>query len=351
MIRGRRGIACRILGRGSKHDRAGFVPGTHGDGTMMFLDQSIEPYLSWEGAVDALRRGHALPRAEVGDLLTGCTDGELLCRSASIEGLGAGTKCVTIRPQNPRFVPPKSTVQGLFLLFAEGDGAPRAIIDGPLLTKWKTVADSLLGTTLLGRPAPRSIAILGGGALASGLTSAYSLFFPSIREIRLWSRSGSLQGGIPKLKGCKVHQVSTISEAIRGADIISCATSAMSPVLCGDEVGPGTHVDLIGAHNRQMREGDDALISKAQIFVDCRETTIDHIGELCIPIETGTIGREAVLGDLYDLVGAGTPIRSEGGVTLFKNGGGGHLDLMMASYFMQQAQLREEDIARTRAGV
>ena len=101
-----------------------------------------------------------------------------------------------------------------------------------------------------------------------------------------------------------------------------------SPVLQGDWVGPGTHVDLIGAFTPEMREADDALLRKAEIFVDSRETTLHDIGELKIPLEAGVIAESDVRGDLYDLCG-GAPGRSGGGaVTLYKNGGGAHLDLM-----------------------
>ena len=108
---------------------------------------------------------------------------------------------------------------------------------------------------------------------------------------------------------------------------------AREPVLRGAWIHPGTHVDLIGAYKADMREADDDLISSAALYVDSRETTIHHIGELMMPIASGAITEASVLGDLYDLAeGSATARLSPGEITVFKNGGGAHLDLMIASF-------------------
>jgi ornithine cyclodeaminase len=86
-----------------------------------------------------------------------------------------------------------------------------------------------------------------------------------------------------------------------------------------------------------MREADDALITKSRLFVDSRDTTIGHIGELVIPIAQGTITESDVLGDFYDLVTGTTARRNDDDITLFKNGGGAHMDLMTAQYLMTLA--------------
>ncbi|MDO5529884.1 MAG: ornithine cyclodeaminase, partial [Paracoccus sp. (in: a-proteobacteria)] len=101
---------------------------------------------------------------------------------------------------------------------------------------------------------------------------------------------------------------------------------------------PGTHVDLIGAFKADMREADDALMAKGALFVDSRETTLGHIGELTAPIASGAITDASVLGDFYDLVREGARRRnSEDEITVFKNGGGAHLDLMVASWIAEAA--------------
>ncbi|KEC75313.1 ornithine cyclodeaminase [Rhizobium leguminosarum bv. phaseoli CCGM1] len=108
---------------------------------------------------------------------------------------------------------------------------------------------------------------------------------------------------------------------------------ARSPILRGEWVRPGTHVDLIGAFTPDMREADDALIAAGLVYVDFMETVMDRIGEIMQPIAAGAIERSHIRGDLYDLVAAGATSRQSGDqITVFKNGGGAHLDLMMASY-------------------
>ena len=129
-------------------------------------------------------------------------------------------------------------------------------------------------------------------------------------------------------------------DAVRGADIVTSATASRSPVIKGDWVKPGAHIDLVGAHGPDMREGDDALISHASLFVDSRETVLKHIGELRIPIAKRIISPADVKGDLYDLVIADSQQRCDDEITLFKNGGGAHLDLMMARHCLEQANKR-----------
>jgi ornithine cyclodeaminase len=111
---------------------------------------------------------------------------------------------------------------------------------------------------------------------------------------------------------------------------------SQDPVLEGAWVRPGTHVDLIGAFTPAMREADDQLISAASLFVDCRETTIEHIGELMLPLASGVIRREDVLGDLYNLVAGEAGRRAPEDITVFKNGGGAHLDLMTAGLILER---------------
>ncbi|RJL19207.1 hypothetical protein [Paracoccus siganidrum] len=119
-----------------------------------------------------------------------------------------------------------------------------------------------------------------------------------------------------------------LQDAPGQADIVSLATMAWQPVIISDWVRPGTRVDLIGAF-----KVDDALMAKTALFVDSRETTLGHMGELMIPVASGAITVESVLGNLYDLVRRDTRRRQPPvEITVFKNGGGAHLDLMIASY-------------------
>ena len=112
------------------------------------------------------------------------------------------------------------------------------------------------------------------------------------------------------------------------ADIISCATMATDPVIQGEWLREGQHLDLIGAFKADMREADDVAMQRAKVFVDSRATTIEHIGELMIPLANGAIQKSNILADLYDLATGQSGRTSDADITLFKNGGGAHLDLM-----------------------
>ena len=265
-------------------------------------------------------------------------DGELLTRSAVIPGLGAGTKSVTIRPDNPALLPPAPSVQGLFTLFDEDRGHPVGLIDGALLTFWKTVADSLLGASYLAPNDAKSLAVIGTGPIAKGLLEGYVTLFPELTDIRIWGRTRARAQAIADEMTFPLVVCDSAEDAVRGADIITCATASRSPIIKGSWVKPGAHVDLVGAHGPDMREGDDVLISSASLFVDSRETVLNHIGELSIPIARRLISPVDVSGDLYDLVRADSRQRGDDEVTVFKNGGGAHLDLMMAFYCLQQSK-------------
>ena len=155
---------------------------------------------------------------------------------------------------------------------------------------------------------------------------------PELESIRIWARDSEKSRRLAnQLTSSKVEAADDdLEAAVNDADIVSTATSSIGPVIKGEWVQPGTHVDLVGAFRADMREADDALMQRARVFVDSRDTTIDHIGELMIPLREGVIDQPDILGDLYDIVPGEVGRNSESDITLFKNGGGAHLDLMTA---------------------
>lgn len=296
--------------------------------------------LSWTGAVAAMEAGHRAPKAQVGDLFLGPSEAVLLNRGAYIEGLGWGVKAVTVLEGNAAKGLP--SIQGAMFLFAPEDGSLRAIIESRLVTERKTAGDSVLGAKLLARPDSETLLIVGGGVVAASLVRAYSEIFPALKKIMVWTRRPEAAEAFAteqRAAGYPVEAAPDLPAAAARADIISSATMARSPVLHGEWIRPGTHVDLIGAFKADMREADDALIAAAKLFVDSRATTIHHIGELMIPIAAGVIGEDHVKADLYDLIAGGAEGRaSEDEITLFKNGGGAHLDLMTARWIAEAAE-------------
>jgi len=131
-----------------------------------------------------------------------------------------------------------------------------------------------------------------------------------------------------------------LETAVRAADIITSATMSTEPLLHGDWLHPGQHVDVIGAYRPDMREADDAVLRRASIHVDSRDTTIGHIGEIQIPLAAGTIAKDDIRADFYDIDAGAMTRQSRDEITFFKNGGGAHLDLMTSRYILSAWQSR-----------
>jgi ornithine cyclodeaminase len=220
-------------------------------------------------------------------------------------------------------------VHGAMLLFEDTTGRVEAVIDSALVTKWKTAGDSILGARLLARPDSRRLLIVGAGAVAASLVEAYSAAFPGI-GVTLWNRTREKAEALAAALAPRyaVAVATDLPEAVAATDIVATATMSSEPVLKGAWLRPGQHLDLIGAFRADMREADDEALRRAALFVDSRKTTIHHIGELMIPLAAGVIAESDIRGDLHDLVAGRAGRSSPDQITLFKNGGGAHLDLM-----------------------
>ncbi len=298
--------------------------------------EECEPLLSWQGLMAALEAGHNLARGDIADTLLYRRDDTLLSRSAWIDGLGIAVKSATIFPGNA--AAGKPTVNGGVSLYSDKDGSLEAVVDFHLVTKWKTAGDSLLAASKLARRDSNNILIVGAGTVAHTLVQAYRALFPAA-EIAVWSRTKtSAQALADKYSGIRV--IADLESGVRNADIVTSATMATDPLIKGEWLQPGQHIDLIGAYRPDMREADDLALTRSRIFVDSRETTLDHIGELKTPLETGVITRDSVVADFYD-ISSGTFLRnSDDEITLFKNGGGAHLDLMTSRYILNAWRAR-----------
>lgn len=293
--------------------------------------QEGEALLDWIALTDAMAAGHRLPKAEIGDTFLYRTPDTLLSRAAWIDGMGMAVKTATVFPGNPDRGAPM--VNGGVNLYADGDGTLEAIIDFHLVTKWKTAGDSLLAARRLARPDSRNILIVGAGTVGRSLHDAYSAAFPQAR-FTIWNRThASAEAMAAERPGMTVAD--DLADAVHNADIITSATMSTAPLIKGDWLRPGQHIDLIGAYRPDMREVDDTALLRSRVFVDSFDTTVGHIGEVKIPLETGAITRDHLLADYYDL---DTFVREPDDITLFKNGGGAHLDLMTSRYILDRWQ-------------
>jgi ornithine cyclodeaminase/alanine dehydrogenase-like protein (mu-crystallin family) len=300
--------------------------------SVAIIGPDVEARLDWLGLCDAIEAGHARSRAEIADSFLYRGTDTLLSRAAWIDGLGQLVKTATIFPGNAAVGKP--AVNGSAALYSDTDGTLAAIVDFHLLTKWKTAGDSLCAARLLARKDSAVILIVGAGTVAASLRAAYGALFPDARFL-VWNRT---RAGAERLAArfAGTTVADDLPAAVAGADIVTCATMATDPVLRGEWLRPGQHVDLIGAYRPDMREADDAALRRARIFVDSRATTIGHIGELKIPLARGVISQGDVLADYYDLPSGAFARRSDDEITLFKNGGGAHLDLMTARYVLDR---------------
>jgi ornithine cyclodeaminase len=244
--------------------------------------------------------------------------------------MGLVVKTATVFPGNADSGLP--TINGAVNLYSDTDGALEASIDFHLVTKWKTAGDSLLAARLLARPDSRTILIVGAGTVGWSLREAYGSLFTNARFM-VWNRSPDRAEQLAA-SFSNTQAVADLGSAVSSADIISCATMATEPIIRGDWLRPGQHLDLIGAYRSDMREADDTALVRSRIFVDSRGTTIDHIGELSDPIARGVITRDSVIADFYDLPTGSFTRADDDEITLFKNGGGAHLDLMIARHIL-----------------
>ncbi len=293
-----------------------------------------EAMLDWLDLTDALAAGHTLPKAEIGDTFLYRDHDTLLSRAAWIDGMGIAVKSATIFPGNGALEKPN--INGGVNLYADGDGMLEAVIDFHLVTKWKTAGDSLLAARRLARADSRNILLVGAGTVARSLHAAYRAAFPDA-HFTIWNRTKASAEAL----AADLHNVTVADDleaAVDQADIIGSATMSTEPLIKGAWLRPGQHLDLIGAYRPDMREVDDETLTRARLFVDSFDTTLGHIGEIKIPLEAGVISKSDIIADFYDL--NAFQRHSDEEITICKNGGGAHLDLMTSRYILDQWKRR-----------
>jgi ornithine cyclodeaminase/alanine dehydrogenase-like protein (mu-crystallin family) len=313
---------------------------------MLMLDaDKILNCMSFTTLVDELAAMHRDPIGMVDELLMESSDANdnvshFFIRSGWQPEKAVGAKVITIFPRNnqQREWP---SIQAVYILFEGVNGTPIACLDGTALTWIKTATDSALGSRLLSREDIETMLMIGAGQMAPHLISAHCEVRPSLKQVHIWNRTGDKAAAlctslVEKFPQINFTPASEIEASATEADLICSAISSEAPIIQGAWLKPGAHVDLIGAYTPVMREADDECLRRGNLFVDARETTIHHIGELMIPLANGVIREQDVLADLADLCRQSHSGRqSDTEITLFKNGGGGHLDLMCARILHQ----------------
>jgi len=306
---------------------------------MRYVDAAeVRRVLTFPILVAALEAAHRRPKIEVQDGFLGTEKEQYFVRHAVDRGRFMASKLITSFPANLAGgrLP---TVQAVCVLFDGTNGRPLIVIDGTEITYWRTAADSALGAKLLAPAEPQTLLVVGAGEMSKWLTRAHRTVRPSLRRVLIWNRTPERAAEVAALlaqEGIAVEVTRDLEAASRAADIITTCTRSHEPMIKGDNLKPGVHLDLVGGYTPETREADDEAVRRALVFVDRRESA-SGVGDILQPITNGVIGEIDVLGDLYDLVG-GTAAgrRSPDDITFFKNAGGGHLDLMTSEVVFQQ---------------
>ncbi|WP_161964950.1 ornithine cyclodeaminase family protein [Ornithinimicrobium cerasi] len=300
---------------------------------MQMLDAArVRALLAPRDLVEALRVAFAAPDVTVPERshhrLDDERDATLLLMPAWRTGRLLGVKIVTHHPRNGEHGRP--AIHGTYVLGDAATGEPLAVLDGTELTRWRTAAASALAADHLAPEVVREHLLVGAGNVAAAVPHCYA----AVRDVhltRVWARSPARAASL----------VDRLRAGVRRADVITCATSATEPLVHGADVGPGTHVDLVGAFTPQMVEGDEQLVTSASLFVDVG-AALHEPGDLVGPLGRGTLRPEDVLGDLADLAaGRHTGRAGPEEVTVFKSVGTALEDLVAATVVWE---------ARTRAG-
>ncbi len=251
-----------------------------------------------------------------------------------------GVKLVSLMPHNK---PPEYPSHlGLVLLFEAGHGCPVAILDAAEITAIRTAAASGLATRLLARPDAGDLAILGAGEQARSHLEAMRAVRP-LRRIRVWARDPAKAEVFAATEGARhgvaIETSSSVPEAVEGADIICTLTKAREPILFGDWIASGAHLNVVGSSVAAAAEIDTTVVVRSRFFVDCRNSTVNEGGEYLRALRCGAISAAHIAAEIGEVANGTNPGRtSPDEVTLYKSLGVAPQDLASAHYVLEKAR-------------
>jgi len=295
---------------------------------VLLSEDEVRQHLPWERLIPAIER--ALADLSAGRVVqpmrvvlpVGDHGGFFGVMPAYAGALGA--KLVTFYPDN-RGLP---THHALIALFRPETGEPLAVMDGRLITEMRTAAASAAATKTLARANVSTLGILGSGVQARSHLEALQQA-RSFRDVRLYSPHGAARVAAE----LGVRAAATAEEAVRGADLVVVATTSRTPVLLGEWLSPGAHVNAVGATRPDWRELDDEALRRARIFVDSREAASKESGDVIAALAAGA--EVAEVGEVFGGVRSGR--RSADEITLFKSVGVAVEDVAAAAIVLEEA--------------
>lgn len=251
-----------------------------------------------------------------------------------------GVKIVTVFPGNGNQGLP--SVMGAYVLMSARTGEPLAMIDGRMLTLRRTAAASALAAKYLARADASRLLMVGTGALAPHLILAHAMVRP-ICEVVVWGRTPARAEALARSltsRYLKVSATTDLPTAVSGAHVISCATLTHEPLVRGEWLQPGQHLDLVGGFTPEMREADDTAIERSRVYVDTA-VALKEAGDIVQPLRSGLLVEKMIAGDLAELAQGRCHGRSfYNQITLFKSVGTAIEDLGAAMLLFERT--REE---------
>ena len=234
--------------------------------------------------------------------------------------------------------------QGVVVLFGIAHGEPLAILDANAITALRTAAASAAATDVLARADAGDLALIGAGVQARSHLEAMAAV-RALRRVRVWSRSGATAEAFARAAaalapaGIAIEVTASVEEAVRGADLVCTTTGATEPVLHGDWLAPGVHVNAVGACVPHARELDSAAVARARFYTDCRESCLAEAGDFLIARGEGAITDAHLIGEIGEvLIGRVVGRTSRDDVTVFESLGIALEDLAAAHDIHRRAQ-------------
>lgn len=296
------------------------------------------PYGALIDALDDAFRSDAEmpPRTHHTITLPDRADATLLMMPAWQAGRSLGVKIATVFPDNARHGVP--SVNATYLLLDPERGVPLATLDGAELTLRRTAAASALASRYLSREDARTLLMVGTGKLAPHLVGAHASV-RSLERVLVWGRRRSAAEALADaVTAVDVEPVDELEAAVSRADIVSCATLSREPLVRGEWLAAGQHLDLVGAFTPAMREADGQALCLADVFVDTYDGALGEAGEIVQSIANGDLARADIRADLGELCRGERRGRTcRDAITLFKSVGCSLEDLVAATLVWRQS--------------
>jgi len=249
-----------------------------------------------------------------------------------------GAKILSVFPENEAL----PAIQGWILLFDPADGAPLALVEAASVTAIRTAAASAVATRVLARSDAETLVLLGCGVQAASHLEAM-LVVRRFREVLVWgptpARARAFADSQAAAHGIPVEPIDEAARAVARGDVICAVSAAREPIVHGNDLKPGCHVNLVGAHTPDTREADARAFERARVFTEVTEFALAEAGDLLMAIAEGAFSADRIEGEIGAVL-EGTVAGRTGAaeITLYKSLGNVAQDLAAASHVLARSR-------------